>query len=109
MMKIKRAVMMAVLAVAIAALAIPLVGVGGRTAEPVTTAKAVSSKATAAAASLQQNVVVAEDGAQSRDVTSTGKITAETMNALGIQKSKNPASVARIASAIGNRNKNAGG
>ena len=105
MMKIKRAVLMAVLVVAVAALAVPLVGFNARAAGSAADPKGVSTpKTTAAAAKAtasQQNVVVTENPVQDSSVAD-GKISAETLKALGITRSKDRNVSARIAEALKN-------
>ena len=84
-MKMKRAVMMGVLVLAVAALAIPLIGVKARAAGGATVAKGVvAAKASTAAG----NKVVArqEQVAVEQVQGGEGAISAETLKALGIQR-----------------------
>ena len=86
-MKMKRAVMMGVLVLAVAALAIPLIGVKARAAGGATVAKGVvAAKASTAAANKvvarQEQVAVEQVGTQGGE----GAISAETLKALGIQR-----------------------
>src|SRR5215211_1812662 len=113
MNKIKRAVLMAVLVVAVAALAVPLVGFNARAAGSAPNPKGtLASKTAAAAASKaiasQQNLVVADNPAQDSSA-STGKISDETVNALGIQRVKGPNASERILQALKNRKNKSGG
>lgn len=113
MMKIKRAVLMAVLAVAVAALAVPLVGFNARAAGPAPGSKASPSpKASAASATAspsQQSVVVAESAQAQDSQAASGHISAETRAALGIQRSKDPNASARLAQALKNGKGKGGG
>jgi hypothetical protein len=107
MMKIKRAVLMAVLVVAVAALAVPLVGFNARAAGSAADSKALlASKSKAAAAikatASQQNVAVADSPVQQESAIS-GEISAETRNALGVVRSTDRNASARIAQALKNR------
>jgi hypothetical protein len=106
MMKIKRAVLMAVLVVAVAALAVPLVGFNARAAGSAADSKALlASKSKAAAAikasSSQQNVAVVENPV-AQDSSMSGQIAAETVNTLGIARSKDRNASARVAQALKN-------
>ncbi|HVG22319.1 MAG TPA: hypothetical protein VNI02_24995, partial [Blastocatellia bacterium] len=106
MMKIKRAVLMAVLVVAVAALAVPLVGLNARAAGSAADSKALlASKSNAAAAvkasASQQNVAVVDTPAQ-QEVSMAGQISAETANALGVRRSQDRNASARIAQALKN-------
>src|ERR1044072_9629488 len=100
MMKIKRAVLMAVLVVAVAALAVPLVGLNARAAGSAADPKGnVASKINAAAAKAtasQQNVVVAENPVAQDLSSQDGRISAETLKSMGIQRSKEPNASARL-------------
>ncbi len=60
-MRIKRAVLMAVLVVAVAALAVPLVGVGARTSSAGSATAAAKARSLAAQATTQQPSVEAQD------------------------------------------------
>src|SRR5215208_3702383 len=106
MMKIKRAVLMAVLVVAVAALAVPLVGFNARAAGSAPNPKGSLAPKTAAAASKaiasQQNVVVADNPVQESSA-STGNISEETIKALGIGRVKGPDASQRILQALKNR------
>src|ERR1044071_561198 len=107
MMKIKRAVLMAVLVVAVAALAVPLVGLNARAAGSAADPKGnnVASKINAAAAKAtasQQNVVVAENPVAQDISSQDGRISAETLKAMGIQRSKDPNASARLTEALKN-------
>src|SRR6185503_17110105 len=106
MMKIKRAVLMAVLAVAVAALAVPLVGLNARAAGSAADARAALSatKANAAIvskAAAAQHEAVAVNGSSQEDSVS-GKISAETVKGLGIQRIKGPDVKAKIQKAMEN-------
>jgi hypothetical protein len=110
-MKMKRAVMMAVLVLAVAALAVPMLGFKARAASSaadarasLTATKANAAVVTSAAAPVQPNIVAAASQAPS------GAISPETLNALGIRrvpKAKLAQVQARaaqkVASAIGGR------
>src|ERR1044072_4571450 len=106
MMKIKRAVLMAVLVVAGAALAVALGGPNARAARRAAGPKGnVASKITAAAAKAtasQQNVVVAENPVAQDLSRQDGRISAETLKAMGIQRSKDPNASARLTEALKN-------
>src|SRR5215212_9652232 len=104
MMKIKRAVMMAVLVVAVAALAVPLVGFKARAAgsaadarAAMTAAKANAAGVTKAAAASQQEILAAGGSSQE---SIDGRISAETLKALGIKHSKDPNASAKIAQTL---------
>src|ERR1044072_7749428 len=107
MMKIKRAVLMAVLVVAVAALAVPLVGFNARAAGSAADARAAltATKANAAvvskAAAAAQHEAVAVNGSSQEDSIS-GKISAETVKGLGIQRIKGPDVKAKIQKAMEN-------
>src|SRR5467141_956460 len=109
-MNIKRAVFMAVLVVAIAALAVPLVGLraaasGSGAPAGSTAAKArAASAANAGAQQAEQRAVVNEIQV---DQAQAGKISAETLKALGFTRSANPKEAsARIAQKLLNKGKN---
>src|SRR5436853_2746786 len=89
-MKMKRAVMIAVLVLAVAALAVPLMGLKTRAAgsaadarASVTATKANAAAVTAAAATAQPNVVAPASVSNAQD---SGKISAETLKSLGIRR-----------------------
>ena len=111
MMKIKRAVLMAVLAVAVAALAVPLVGFNARAAGSAADARAAltATKANAAAvtttAAATQPAVIPVGGSSQEGPA--GKISAETLKAIGFQKSKDPEAAAKLAKSLAK--KKAGG
>src|SRR6185369_3397570 len=95
-MNTKRAVFMAVVVLAIAALSVPLVSMRAAASGTATSAKAVSAttKAAATPAATQQQVVQ-EQAAQERQASSeakgeNGRISAETLRALGITRVKDP-------------------
>ena len=92
-MNIKRAVFMAVLVVAIAALAMPLVGLraaasgsAGPLKSAVAAPKAAAANAAPTAAAQQNQAAVDVQG----DTSQSGTISTETLKALGITRSKNP-------------------
>ncbi|MFY9557860.1 MAG: hypothetical protein WAV47_24395, partial [Blastocatellia bacterium] len=96
MMNIKKAVFMAVLVLAIAALAVPLVGLRAAAAGSAAPAKGVSSAPKAAptsASRVVQQKEVTED--VQTDNASAGKISAETLRALGIKRVANPGEVSK--------------
>src|SRR5215208_674097 len=110
MMKIKRAVLMAVLAVAIAALAVPLVGFNARAAGSAADARAALTATRANAAAVTTTTAATQPavipvGGSSQDPA--GKISADTLKAIGFQKSKNPEAAANIAKSLAK--KKAGG
>src|SRR6185295_3939836 len=110
MMKIKRAVLMAVLAVAVAALAVPLVGFNARAAGSAADARAALTATRANAAAVTTTTAATQPavtpvGGSSQDPA--GKISAETLKAIGFQKSKNPEAAANIAKSLAK--KKAGG
>ncbi len=113
MMKIKRAVLMAVLAVAVAALAVPLVGFNARAAgsavdarAALTATRANAAAVTKTAAATQPNVIPV--GGSSQDEPA-GKISAETLKAIGYQRSKDPDASAKIAKALTKKKQKPGG
>jgi hypothetical protein len=92
-MNIKRAVFMAVLVVAIAALALPLAGLraaasgsAAPTKGAATAPKPVAASASTATAAGQNQLAQDVQG----DTSQSGTISAETLKALGIVRSKNP-------------------
>ncbi|HVG20806.1 MAG TPA: hypothetical protein VNI02_17295, partial [Blastocatellia bacterium] len=106
MKKLKRAVLMAVLVVAVAALAVPLVGLNARAAGSAADSKALlasKSNATAAirATSSQQNVAIADNPARLETAIS-GQVSVETQATLGITRSQDRNASARIAQALKN-------
>jgi hypothetical protein len=106
-MKIKRAVLMAVLAVAVAALAVPLVGFNTRAAGSAADSKSLlGAKARAAlgvkSVASQQAVAVVDSPAQQQQEAMAGQLTAETVNALGIMRSRGGDAAARIQQALSN-------
>jgi hypothetical protein len=105
MKKIKRAVLMAVLAVAIAAIAVPLVGLNARAAgsaadarAALTATKANAAAVTKTAAATRQDVSPVSGSSQEPVIE--GKISAETLKAIGYQRSKDPEAAARIAKSL---------
>src|SRR5436305_14188926 len=89
-MKMKKAVMIAVLVLAVAALAVPLMGIKTRAADSaadarasLTTTKANAIAVTGAAATAQPNVVASTGVNQD---SGGGTISAETLKALGIRR-----------------------
>ncbi|MEN3333936.1 MAG: hypothetical protein V7641_3301, partial [Blastocatellia bacterium] len=89
-MNMKRAVMIAVLVLAVAALAVPLMGLKTRAAgsaadarASLTATKANAAAVTGAAATAQPNVVAPTGVSQTSD---GGKISAETLKSLGIRR-----------------------
>jgi hypothetical protein len=109
-MNIKRAVFMAVLVVAIAALAVPLVGLRAAASGSGDSKGLMTSKARAAAAingtAGQQEVTV--EGVRQEVGVREGQFTSETRKALGVSKSKDPNASARIEQMLKSR-KNKGG
>ncbi|HKQ09016.1 MAG TPA: hypothetical protein VJ464_28095, partial [Blastocatellia bacterium] len=98
-MNIKRVMLMIGLAVVVAALAVPLVGLKARAAGAAANARAplaAPARATAAPgeAAVQPNVVEATNSSQE---SVGGKISAETLKALGIRRSKSADASAKIA------------
>jgi len=97
-MNIRRAAFMAVLAVAVAALAVPLVGLRATASSTATSPKAVSAIAKAAAAKTLAANESAQQIERRKDVADgslseqapAGKISAETLKALGLSKVANP-------------------
>ena len=94
---------MAVLVVAVAALAVPLVGVGARTSSAGSATAAAKARSLAAQATTQQPSVEAQDAAPAQ--TEAGKVTPEQVEqikqALGIVQPKDGKDVsAKIARAI---------
>jgi hypothetical protein len=92
-MNMKRAVFMAVLVVAIAALAMPLVGLRATAASSAAPSKGAITAPNAAAASAS----TAKSAVQNQlaqdvqgDTSQSGTISAETLKALGISRAKNP-------------------
>src|SRR5688572_7917116 len=113
-MNIKRAVFMAVLVVAVAALAVPLVGLRAAASGNADSKSLMASKARAAAVvngtAAQQNAAVAETAQQEAAVAVDGQISAETLKALGLSKSKDPNASERIAELLKKgKNKSGGG
>lgn len=115
-MNIKRAFFMAVLVVAIAALAVPLVGLraaasGSGAASSSAAAKAKARAASATSAGAQQAEQQKEVGSELQvDSAQAGKISPETLKALGLTKSANPKeATARIAEKLRNKHKNSAG
>ncbi len=112
-MNIKRAVFMAVLVVAIAALAMPLVGLRATAAGSAAPSKGVVRAPNAAAAA---NATTAKAAAQNQlaqdvqgDSSQSGTISAETLKALGITRSKNPSeSSAKIGEKLRKKHSNSG-
>src|SRR5262249_29747671 len=113
-MKIKQAVFLAVLVLAVAALAVPLVGLraaaSGSTAPAKTPSevKAAAAEAAAKAATREvQQEVQQEVAVQGKvDSTQTGRISEDTIKALGFLRAKDPAAVsADLAKQILNRGK----
>src|SRR5713226_2343770 len=107
-MNIKRAVFMAVLVVAIAALAMPLVGLRATAAgsavpskNAASAPKAAATSASTAKAAVQQNQL-AQD--VQGDTSQSGTISADTLKALGITRAKNPSgSSAKIGEMLRNK------
>src|SRR5436305_14875136 len=100
-MNIKRVMLMIGLAVVVAALAVPLVGFKTRAAgaaanarAPLAATKAPVTAEASVAATTQPKVVEAADSSQE---SVGGKISAETLNALGIRRAKSAAASAKIA------------
>src|SRR5436305_3926419 len=103
-MNIKRVMLIIGLAVAVAALAVPLVGFKARAAgsgadarAPLTTTRANAAAVSKAAAATQPDVVAASGSSQE---SAGGKISAGTLNALGIKHAKGPDASAKIAQAL---------
>src|SRR5262249_3572558 len=88
----KKAVMVVVLALALTALAIPLVGLNGRAAgsagnsKPALTAANTNAAMAASATSPKLQEIQPEAALGSGQVEGVGKISAETMNALGLRR-----------------------
>src|SRR5215813_15265452 len=91
-MNVKKAVMVVVLALALAALAIPLVGLNARAAgsagnsKPALTAANTNAAMAASATSPKLQEIQPEAALGSGQVEGVGKISAETMNALGLRR-----------------------
>ncbi|MEN3331761.1 MAG: hypothetical protein V7641_1126, partial [Blastocatellia bacterium] len=111
-MNIKRVVLILGLAVAVAALAVPLVGFKARAAgsaaetrAPLTAARANAAAVSKAAAATQPNVAAATGSSQA---PVEGRISAETLKALGIKHAKGANASAKIAQAL-SKKKDKGG
>src|SRR5215813_93921 len=91
-MNVKKAVMVVVLALALAALAIPLVGLNARAAgsagnsKPALAAANTNAAMAASATSPKLQEIQPEAALGSGQVEGVGKISAETMNALGLRR-----------------------
>src|ERR1044071_2729755 len=86
-MNIKRAVMIAVLAVAVAALAVPLIGFNAKAAGSAANAKALATAPKANAAPVTRAASPKVDaGVAGKQEANDGKVSAETLNALGIRR-----------------------
>src|SRR5437868_3277181 len=103
-MNIKRVVLIIGLAVAVAALAVPLVGFKARAAgsaadarAPLTAPRANAATVSKAAAASQPNVAAATGSSQA---SVDGQISAGTLNALGIKHAKGSNASAKIAQAL---------
>src|SRR5437667_3027563 len=112
-MNIKRAVFMAVLVVAIAALAVPLVGLRAAASGSGTSAVGAAAKARAASAANAGAQQIEQQRAVSSEVQTdqaqAGKISAETLKALGLTRSANPKEAsARIGEKLRNKHGNSG-
>ena len=116
-MNIKKAIFMAVLVVALAALAVPLVGLrasaaGSATSSKGAIARAAAAKASAVSAAGQQVEQQREVTGDTRgEETPAGKISADTLKALGITRVANPGEASkRVAQKLkGNKKKSGGG
>jgi hypothetical protein len=117
-MNIKRTVFMAVLVVAVAALAMPLVGLRASAAGSTASSKAATSAAKAASAKAAAVNAAAQQVEQQRVVTGdtrgegtpAGKISAETRKALGLTRVANPREAsARMAQKLKGKKKSGGG
>jgi hypothetical protein len=113
-MKLKRAVFMAVLVVAIAALAVPLLGLRAAAAGSAAPSKraATAPKATAASGSTANAAVQQNQVAEvvQGDTGQSGRISADTLKALGITKAKNPSETsAKIGAMLRNKHNKANG
>src|SRR5882724_4957626 len=115
-MNIKRAIFMVVLVVAVAALALPLVGLraaaaGSATSKGATsTANASAARASAANAAAQQVEQQREVAGETRGDGPAGKISADTLRALGITRVANPGEAsARVGQKLQGKKKSGGG
>jgi len=115
-MNIKRAIFMVVLVAAVAALAMPLVGLraaaaGSATSRGATsTANAAAARASAANAAAQQVEQQREVTGETRADGPAGKISADTMRALGITRVANPGEAsARVGQKLQGKKKSGGG
>jgi hypothetical protein len=115
-MNIKRAIFTAVLVLAVAALAVPLVGLRASAAGSATS-KAATSTTNAAAAKASALNAAAQQVEQQREVTGetrgdgpAGKISADTLRALGLTRVANPGEAsARVAQKLQGKKKSGGG
>ncbi|HXI91886.1 MAG TPA: hypothetical protein VNO24_17870, partial [Blastocatellia bacterium] len=91
-MNMKRAMMIAVLAVAVAALAVPLVGLNARAAgsaaniKPSAAAKANAADVSRAASQHAQQQETQQEATAATQSAGNGKISAETLKALGVRR-----------------------
>src|ERR1044071_5036507 len=111
-MNIKRVVLIIGLAVAVAALAVPLVGFKARAAGSAADARAPltgtkANAATVSKAAAAQPKVVAATGSSQEPVD--GQISAETLKTLGIRKAKGANPSAKIAQALKEKKTNGEG
>src|SRR6185295_6031731 len=108
MMNVKRAIFMTVLVLAVAAMVLPLVGMRSVVAGSV--GSITAAKASAISSPAQQSI--ARDQADEGALTGApqGRITAETLSALGIKRSANPAEAsAKIERILRNHGKKTSG
>ncbi|HXI91597.1 MAG TPA: hypothetical protein VNO24_16395, partial [Blastocatellia bacterium] len=115
-MNIKKAIFMVVLVVAVAALALPLVGLraaaaGSATSKGATsTANAAAARASAANAAEQQVEQQREVTGETRGDGPAGKISGDTLRALGITRVANPGEAsARVGQKLQGKKKSGGG
>src|SRR5690349_17954704 len=111
-MNIRRGVFLAVLVIAVVALATPLVGLRAKAAGSAAIAKSASSAPATRATStpVRQQIEQQRDGSGEARAEGEGKISAETLKALGMTRVNNAQEAsARIAERLLNKKKGGGG
>src|SRR6185369_7327926 len=111
-MTLKRGVFLAVMVIAVAALATPLVSLRAKAAGSAVVAKSTSSASATRAASTpkQQQIEQQRDGSGEARAEAQGKISADTLKALGITRANNAREAsAKIAEKLLNKKKSGGG
>src|SRR6185369_8769134 len=111
-MTLKRGVFLAVMVIAVAALATPLVSLRAIAAGSAVVAKSTSSASATRAASTpkQQQIEQQRDGSGEARAEGQGKISADTLKALGITRANNAREAsAKIAEKLLNKKKSGGG